>query len=263
MIRSHYLARAVRVAPLLLFTVLATTACDQGTVPDPEAEDARLVESVAVVAADAAIEDLGAMADVVSVPDEGLSQMHGGRGMGDRSSLVRERSVTFLDAMGEEQSAYDELATASIHAMLVLEGEVEREDFNATLERRRELFVTGLEGVETTRTFNGTGTESHSSTRVRDDVGVRTFEMNGTSTIQDVVRGSNLTAQPWPLSGTITRHVTVVVGRALNDEVTRDHTVTVTFDGTRFATLNVDGEVFELDLEIGASDRPLRRRSGV
>jgi hypothetical protein len=39
--------------------------------------------------------------------------------------------------------------------------------------------------------------------------------------------------------------------------------VTVTFDGTRFATLNVDGEVFELDLEIGASDRPLRRRGGV
>jgi hypothetical protein len=262
MITSSSLTRALRATPILALAILAVTACDQGTISDPEDEEARLVESVAVVAADAAIEDLGAMADVTFLPDEGPAQVHGGTGMGARSDLVRERTVTFLDGDGQEQSAYDPLTTASIHAVLVLEGQVQRQDFQATLERRRELWVTGLEGSESRRTFNGTGTESHSSTGVRDDDGLRTFEMTATSSIDDVVRGADLSTEPWPLSGTITRQVSVVVGRGVNDAVTREHTVTVTFNGTRYVTLNIDGEVFELDLEIGASDRPLSRRGG-
>lgn len=122
------------------------------------------------------------------------------------------------------------------------------------------MWVTGLLGEETTRTFNGTGTESHSRTHVRDNVGTRTFEMDAQATIQDVVRAVDRVAQPWPLSGTITREWQIVIGNDGIDDVVRTRTVIITFNGTQYATLTVDGETYEVDLAAGPADRPLRRR---
>ena len=51
------------------------------------------------------------------------------------------------------------------------------------------------------------------------------------------------TIYPYPLSGTVTRDVTVVI-----------------VNGTQFATLSVDGESFEVDLSPRDGRHPLRNR---
>jgi hypothetical protein len=52
----------------------------------------------------------------------------------------------------------------------------------------------------------------------------------------------------WPLAGTITRNVTVVVISG-EDTKTRTRTVVTEFDGTQFATTTINGEIFTFDLE--------------
>jgi hypothetical protein len=53
---------------------------------------------------------------------------------------------------------------------------------------------------------------------------------------------------PWPLSGTITRHWVITITNGPNGDATRERTVVVTFNGTQFATITVNGETSELDL---------------
>lgn len=256
----------LRAPTLALGALLAVAACDNGgTVTAPENFTEQLDAAVAVVAADAALEDLTAMNDMMPVgafAAPGMRGGPGGMGMGVRDNLVRERSVAFFDAQDNEQDDYDALLTASIHYTMSMEGAISRDGFEASLSRSRDMWVTGLAGTETTRTFNGTGTESHSSTRVIDDLGTRTFSMEGTATISDVVRAVDRNAQPWPLSGTITRHLVVTIGNGPNGDETRDRTVTITFDGTQYARLVVDGEEYEVDLAAQPNDRPVRHRGG-
>jgi hypothetical protein len=251
----------VRLGVLAALAILA--ACDSGGVAAPEADDASLDDALALVTADAVLEDLDAMNDMMAptVPAVAGGQGSAPGAMGSRSHLVRERTVVFYDAGGAEQEAYDALLTASIHLTLSLSGDIERGAMSASMSRSRDLWVTGLEGEETTRTFNGTGEESHDRTRVTDARGTRTFSMEAQAVIEDVVRAVDREAQPWPLSGTITREWTVVIGSDAGGEVTRNRTVTITFDGTRYALMTVDGETFEVDLAAGPADRPTRRRA--
>ncbi len=53
----------------------------------------------------------------------------------------------------------------------------------------------------------------------------------------------------WPQSGTITRNVTVEVVSGLGDTRTRERTVVITFNGTQFVSVTINGErTCELDL---------------
>jgi hypothetical protein len=252
-------------AALWLAAFAALTACDGGGVTLPEDDDARLADAVALTAADAALEDLAVMNDMlVSGPAAGpasaASRLGPGGTMGGRASLIRERTVTFFDAGDVEQESYDPVFTDAVHMTMIMEGEVERSGFSATLSRTRDLWVTGLVGAETVRTFNGTGTESHSRTRVLDEQGTRTFSMEAQATISDVVRAVDRETQPWPLSGTITREWDIVIGSTASGDVVRHRVVTITFDGTQFALMTVDGETFEVDLAAGPDARPHRHR---
>ncbi len=242
---------------LVLGVASLALACDQGTTaPAGDADGDVLTEALATVSADAAIEDLAGMSEMLPGP----AAVGPADGMGARRNLIRERTVTYFDESGAEQPGYDPALTASIHSVFTLEGEIERPGMEATLSRSRDLWVTGLLGDEVTRTFNGTGEEAHSRTRVRDDQGLRTFEMEATAVITDVVRAVDREAQPWPLSGTITRSWRVVIGTSQNGEVVRERTATITFDGTQYALLVIDGEEFEVDLAAGPSDRAHHRR---
>jgi hypothetical protein len=248
-------------AALSLAALAALTACDSGGVTLPEDDDARLTDAVALTAADAALEDLAAMNEMlVSGPASAASRLGPGGTMGGRASLIRERTVTYFDADEVEQESYDPVSTDAVHMTLIMEGEVERSGFSAALSRTRDLWVTGLVGAETVRTFNGTGTESHSRTRVLDEQGTRTFSMEAQATISDVVRAVDRETQPWPLSGTITREWDVVIGSTASGDVVRHRVVTITFDGTQFALMTVDGETFEVDLAAGPDARPHRHR---
>lgn len=237
---------------LVVGALTALAACDDDGTGVDTFDDDVLDQDVALLAADAVAEDLAAMSDVLQAVGPGAPQA-------SMSELIRTRTVEFFDADGVQQEAYDALLTASIHTVLVLEGEADRMNMDMTISRTRDMWVTGLEGVETTRTWNGTGTESHSRARMSDTYGTRTYDMEGTILVEDVVRAVPVTENPWPLSGTITRSVTIAVTGAPGGDRIVTRTVVITFTGEQVVRLTVDGVEFECDLALQDRDRVRRR----
>ncbi len=84
--------------------------------------------------------------------------------------------------------------------------------------------------------------------------------MTSTSAIEDVVHPVPRTDDAWPLSGTITRNVTVNIVNGPNGDETKTRTVVITFNGTNLPTMTVDGESFEIDLSTRSGRHPFRRR---
>lgn len=232
-------------------SALALAGCsDASTGPDSADE---LTSAVAALAADAALEDLATMDAVVLGPGGAFAPPYG------EGSFERERTVTFFDAGGAEQDAYHPLETASLRFVLSIGGEVSRDGFFASVERHRDTRVTGLLGEEETRTWNGEGDSRWERVRLNDD-GERSYEAEATLVIDDVVRSVDRAANPWPLSGTITRTVEITIVNGPNGDETRERTVVITFDGTQFATLTIDGEAAnDVDLATREGRNPLRR----
>jgi len=182
--------------------------------------------------------------------------------MGIGGDLTGTRSVTFYDAAGNEQAAYDSLTTATIHFVLEIAGDVTRGGWTGSVDRTRDMTITGLEGVETTRTHNGFGSEDVERSRTLDDGTEATFDMEGTFNHDNVVIPVPGSETRYPLSGTITRVMKVTVVNGPNGDVTRDVTVVITFDGDNTATAVVNGETFEIDLDARPGGHPLRRGFG-
>ena len=259
MMRKRMLSGAAAVA------VVALGACRQDST-GPSLDDNALLLNAAVVSADATIEDVTLTTTPFGFAPGGISaqgtggQWHGppGGGMGIGGALSGTRDQTFYDVDGNLQAAYDSLTTASIHVVLDLSGDVDRNGWSASIERTRDMTVTGLEGVETTRTFNGTGTETISRSRTDSTGAASTFDMTGSFTIENLVVPVPGSDPPWPLSGTITRHMTVTVVNGLNGDETRDVTAVITFDGTSTATAVINGETVEIDLTTRPGRYPIR-----
>ena len=245
---------------MALAATFTLAACDDATTTP--SEDDRLNSDVAEVVADAALEDLAVM--TATTPNPGPQAAFGpfgqGGGLGDRAGLERNRTVTFYDESDTEQEAFDELLTASIHVATIVEGGIDRDAFSASVRRARDMWVTGLAGEEITRTWNGSGSSDISRTRITDDAGTRSYELDADATVEEVVRAVDREAQPWPLSGTITREVTVTIVNGPNGDVTRERMTVLTFNGTQFAILTVDGEEFEVDLAARAAERASRKK---
>jgi len=247
-------------APVLLLATLAAACSDDPQVPDAFIEDA------ALIAADATLEDvtlwsqpIGAApsavdAETVTASDVGVP---GGQ-FGFFGSFSGTREVTFYDAAGNEQDAYDALTTESIHILHEISGEVARDGWSASVSRTRDKTVSGLEGEETERTWNGTGSEEVTRSRDLDDGTERSYSSVGTVEYEDVVVPIPGSDPRWPVSGTVTR--TMSVTRSGPDgEVTREVTAVVTFDGSSIALLTVNGEEMEIDLTTRAGRNPLHR----
>ncbi len=265
----------LRAVVLTSLVGVALAACDDGTGPGLVDEEA-LRADLAVVVADGIFRDVDLM---VGPGEPGLGipglapslagQMGGmgqgmGQGMGFQSctrtgtafrcpAFARDgfsftREITFYDADGNVQERYDSLTTASIRIVVDAEGYVERANWSAEVERHRDMTVSGLEGMETQRTWDGTAEGSVFRSRHVDDEAVRTYDMEMDAVIESVVIPFPREEGSWPLSGTITRNVKVKV--MVDDEVVREveKTVVVTFNGTQFAEMTVDGETFTIDL---------------
>ena len=127
------------------------------------------------------------------------------------------------------------------------------------MNRSREIEITGLLGEETERTVNGLGSEYSKRVRTSDEFGTRTYEMNGISAIDNVVHGVPRSEFPHPLSGSITREIEVVITNGPNGDETRTRTVVITFNGTQFPEMTVDGEPFEIDMNRPGGPRPFRK----
>ncbi|HEX3926576.1 MAG TPA: hypothetical protein VHW65_01145 [Gemmatimonadales bacterium] len=165
-----------------------------------------------------------------------------------RNGLTATRTITFFDATGATQSAYDSLLTASIHLVADLSGSVTRGNWTADVSRHRDLTFTGLAGDETTRTVDGTGSETNSDSRVTRRDSTRTYTVTGASVITGVVlpvksNGGN----GFPTAGTITRTYTITVTSGPDSGRTVTRTVTITFDGTSNAVASINGSQFTID----------------
>jgi hypothetical protein len=245
--------------------LVALAACDDATGP---ADEPALLAEVAAVTADAVVEEVGVMTRPFGFGPDGLTAAAataaaapgGQHGIGGARSGTRQ--VSFLDADGNEQEGYDPLTTATVLAVMEVDGSVERPTWSASVARSRTLTVSGLEGEETTRTFDGTGTQEILRARGSEDGAERTFDLTGSSTTTGVVVPVPGSASRWPLSGTIRRSVTVTATGGPDGEVTRSVEVTVTFDGDETATATVDGETFEIDLATLPGREPIRRGFG-
>ncbi len=237
---------------------LGLVGCSDATSPD--ALDDALLEDVAVVAADATLEDIVVMSTPFTFAGTALAA-DGVGGYGPDGTFSGARSRTFFDAQGNVQESYDPLTTASIEIEMELTREVSREYWSASVHRTRSMTVSGLLGEETTRQWDGTGAEEISHSVHLDDGTPRSRDMEGTFEVSAVVVPAPGTSDThWPLSGTIHRTVHVTVVNGPDGDVERDVDVTVTFDGDATATAVVNGETFEIDLTARADGFPLRHR---
>jgi hypothetical protein len=183
-----------------------------------------------------------------------------------RDNLTITRTLTYYDASGKEMAAYDPEQTASVRIVSRIEGSVSREtdkgSWSAQVLHNRNMTVSGLQGDEQKRTWNGTGDFAMTRTVVREQ-GTRSYEIAGTLKVSEVVvpRNNNDAKDPWPLSGTIERSMTVKTTDQNGDPVTFTRKIVVTFNGTQFASATVtrrDGttETFQIDLAARKGRRP-------
>ena len=256
---------------LVALSVIALAACTDTFGPDgtDSPTDSQLQSlvtlDVAMVAADALIEDVAELWLDIGVGLEGPSAAPA-EVVKRQSSHVRTVTITFYDAEGNEQEDYDKITTASVHIVSESSGERSRanssgtKSWSSTTSKTRDRTITGLEGDETTRTANGTGSSTVSKSRHSDVNGDRSYEMTSTSITTDVVHTVPRKENPYPLSGTITRDVTAVIVNGRNGDETRTRHVVITFDGTQFAHITVNGESFEVDLSARDGRHPVRKR---
>ncbi len=217
-----------------------------------------LDRDVATVAADATGEDVEMMGGPGGGLGFGLGAAPGAGGAAEgqrlfcdthaRGGLTLTRTCTFYDADGAEQSAYDSDLTAAVALHVTVQGTVAHDRWSAEVDRTRDLTGTGLLGLETSRTWNGTGQGSVLRSRHTDQSETRSYDLSYQTTITDVVVPVPKTDQSWPLSGTVSRVVDVTITGGPRDGQTVHRTASVTFNGTRYVPIVVNGETFTLDL---------------
>ncbi len=249
----------MRVSTLVgsLLAIGALAACSSDTSTAPAATPSVTDADAAVVAGDATAQDVELMhGPSVGAYRMGLfaSALHFGCNREYPPGLTVDVTCTYKDADGNVQTDYDALTTASINMVATLQGDFNRGHFSGTLDRMVDLTVSGLEGTETTRTWNGSGHSNKTRVYTTSDGETRSYDVESTSTITDVVVPVPRTDTSWPLSGTIHRVITLT--KADGSTVTRD--VTITFNGTQSVTIEVNGESFDFDLS--ARGRPHFRR---
>lgn len=242
--------RPLATRPLALLTPFVLAACGDSA---QEPFDDPSLDVVAEVVADAAIEDLAFMNEVIPISGLSVVQVPG-------QGTEHERTVTFYDGDGEVMPSYDALETARIEWTHRFTVQMGRGAVSGEMERNREMVISGLLGTEIVRTHNGLGTDERSRIFVNPVQGERTYDLSATVTVTDVVIAVDREAQPWPLSGTITREMIVEVGNGPQGDVTREQTTVLTFDGTQFPTLTVNGAEYEIDLDAPPGFGAAKRR---
>lgn len=174
----------------------------------------------------------------------------------DRGPFSASRSYAYLDAAGVAQSAYSATATAAANFKWALSGTITKERWSGTMSRERDITISGLLGANTTVTVNGTGATERQRTRfLRDSAGpnglTREYDLESSLAIVNVVTPAMRVPDAWPASGTITRNYKVTRTDATNGTVVVTRNSVVTFNGTQFARLVVNGKEFTLDLSNG------------
>lgn len=231
----------------------ALAACSVGP-----SDDSNVNLDVAAAAAETAAQNVEVMHGPGGIHGFGL-RFEGGRFDCEpktREGLTVTMSCTYKDAAGNTQTAYDAVTTASVAVHVDVKGTFDRGHMSGTVDRKSDLTVTGLAGAETKMTWNGSesGTMTHSHQAEGQET--RRYDMTFTGTTSNVVIPVPRTETSWPLSGTTTHQTTIKFTGGEKGGTTEQRNVTVTFNGTQFATVTVNGETFEVDLaKRGRPDR--------
>jgi hypothetical protein len=171
--------------------------------------------------------------------------------------LTLNRDYAFFDANATAQSAYSASTTASANFHVSVTGTHVADNGQDVVNRDRNLTVSGLAGAETSRTWNGTGTRNDNGYRTVNDV-KRSYTVNDAVTIASVVVNLPRSSNPWPMSGTITRQISgtaSVTKTGVSKSFSVTKTVTITFNGTQFATVTVGTNTYTLDLSTGVATK--------
>jgi hypothetical protein len=257
--------------PLILYGALTCAvilgACTQDTTAPDDSATPLLTADLAVVTADAAGEDVDIMREPVGFPSMAPSFAPGNGVLNPvnctyntetqrvvcppfirDNGLVVNRSYMFFDANNVVQQAYDALLTAKANVQSHITGDKTVGRWSATIDRLRDMTVTGLAGDETQRTWNGTGTSTATRSRHTDD-GDRSYDISCTLAVVNVVVPVEHGSDRFPLSGTITRVCTITFTEGPRNGQTVTRTAIVTFNGSQTATLTIGDKTFDIDLK--------------
>ena len=173
-----------------------------------------------------------------------------------REALSITRVFSFFTAAGAPMAKYDAEQTAKVNIGTTVKGDVTRDRWSAQVERNRNMTVSGLQGTEQKRTWNGTGNFKANRSVHREDGTSRTYDVAGTLKVTDVVvpHSNNGAKDGWPLSGTVQREMTVKTTDRNGQAIEFTRVVTIVFNGTQLAEATVVGpkgtETFTIDLEL-------------
>lgn len=245
--------------PLAALGALALLAACNTT--DPATSDLTLNAAVAAVAGEAAAQHVEVMRGPGGPLGFGFRADPGQFECtnGGRDGITVTRSCVFKDAQGNIQTGYDALTTASVTVHVEVSGTVDRGHIAATMNRVSDLTVSGLAGSETSMTWNGSASGSSTRVHTRDGDAMQ-MDMTEQETIAGVVIPVPRTESSWPTAGTIARQMSVTFTGGPKDGSTETRNVLITFNGTQFATITVNGESFEFDL--ARRGRPGHGRGG-
>ena len=158
--------------------------------------------------------------------------------------------VTLFTATGTPESAWDSLQTASIQFQTDVAGRTAVGAWDAVVGRHRHLTESGLLGAETTRTWNGGGTDT---LQVVDSTGgpTRSYTVFSDVSITDVVAPAAGSDAHWPASGTVVQQLTLQATSGESTGLTFHLQASVTFNGTPIVPLIVGDHSFSLNLATG------------
>ena len=173
-----------------------------------------------------------------------------------RGGFVHTRSYAFLDQAGVAQTSYSAATTAQANFRSSLSGTISRNRWSGTMSRERDVTLSGLFGDNASVTINGRSATEKQRTRFEREAATagsvdRTYDLDATLAITNVVVGAARLPDTWPASGTITRNYSLTRVDVANGTRATTRTSVVTFNGTQFVPLVVNGTEFTLDLATG------------
>ena len=247
-------------------TCLVMAGACSSDITDSDTATPLLNADIAQVAADGTAEDVDVMREPVFFPSmPGFAPGQGDfrpancpfdAGSGklvcptiNHNGITITRSYQFWDAANAVQQAYDALTTAKANIVSSIDGARTLPNWEATIERDRDMTATGLAGTETQRTWNGTGSSHVTHSRHTEDGPARSYDLECSVVVTNVVVPVPNGTEVWPLSGTITRTCTVEFVGGPRDGQSITRTATVTFNGTQTVTMTVGDRTFDLDLK--------------
>jgi hypothetical protein len=142
------------------------------------------------------------------------------------SGLTISHSYTLLDASGKPQTQFDANTTAAVRLKSTIVGTLSESGSTLNVDQQRELTLSGL--LTGSHVLNGSSVVKTSG-NVRSGSTTQYVSFTTTTTIVNVVPPKDVSANPWPVSGTVMADLSSSSTSSVTDVAMR---ITLTFNGT-------------------------------